>query len=163
MQRGVDLTRHQEQARVLNPDPYVDLYEVRVNPSAVVRLTNHPNVDWLGSTWENWAVELNGLAAKTTEKLNRPQLRLANLNGVFSPIVAGGLVYQGSVARYRVLLQDLQDGRPSYLRNFWEVAKVASLSKDAIVLELRAPMDRQDYSLPARQFIPPEFPYVKLS
>lgn len=163
MQRGVDLTRHQEQARTLNPEPYVDLYEVRVNPSAVVRLTNHPNVSWAGSEWENWAVELNGLGAKTTGEVNRPQLRLANLGGLFSPIVAGGLVYQGSVTRYRVLIQDLHDGRVSYLRNFWEVSRVASLSKDAIVLELRAPMDRQDYSLPARQFIAPEFPYVTLS
>jgi len=163
MQRGVDLTRHQEQARTLNPDPYVDLYEVRVNPSAVVRLTNHPNVSWAGSEWENWAVELNGLGAKTTGEVNRPQLRLANLGGLFSPIVAGGLVYQGSVTRYRVLIQDLHDGRVSYLRNFWEVSRVASLSKDAIVLELRAPMDRQDYSLPARQFIAPEFPYVTLN
>jgi phage-related protein len=163
MQRGVDLTRHQEQARTLNPEPYVDLYEVRVNPSAVVRLTNHPNVSWAGSEWENWAVELNGLGAKTTGEVNRPQLRLANLGGLFSPIVAGGLVYQGSVTRYRVLIQDLHDGRVSYLRNFWEVSRVASLSKDAIVLELRAPMDRQDYSLPARQFIAPEFPYVTLN
>lgn len=162
MQRGVDLTRHQEQARTLNPEPYVDLYEVRVNPSAVVRLTNHPNVNWAGSEWENWAVELNGLGAKTTGEVNRPQLRMANLGGLFSPIVAGGLVYQGSVTRYRVLIQDLHDGRVSYLRNFWEVSRVASLSKDAIVLELRAPMDRQDYSLPARQFIAPEFPYVTL-
>lgn len=163
MQRGVDLTRHQEQARTLNPEPYVDLYEVRVNPSAVVRLTNHPNVSWAGSEWENWAVELDGLGAKTTGEVNRPQLRLANLGGLFSPIVAGGLVYQGSVTRYRVLIQDLHDGRVSYLRNFWEVSRVASLSKDAIVLELRAPMDRQDYSLPARQFIAPEFPYVTLN
>ena len=163
MQRGVDLTRHQEQARTLNPEPYVDLYEVRVNPSAVVRLTNHPNVSWAGSEWENWAVELNGLGAKTTGEVNRPQLRLANLGGLFSPIVAGGLVYQGSVTRYRVLIQDLHDGRVSYLRNFWEVSRVASLSKDAIVLELSAPMDRQDYSLPARQFIAPEFPYVTLN
>ena len=163
MQRGVDLTRHQEQARTLNPEPYVDLYEVRVNPSAVVRLTNHPNVSWAGSEWENWAVELDGLGAKTTGEVNRPQLRMANLGGLFSPIVAGGLVYQGSVTRYRVLIQDLHDGRVSYLRNFWEVSRVASLSKDAIVLELRAPMDRQDYSLPARQFIAPEFPYVTLN
>ena len=163
MQRGVDLTRHQEQARTLNPEPYVDLYEVRVNPSAVVRLTDHPNVSWAGSEWENWAVELNGLGAKTTGEVNRPQRRLANLGGLFSPIVAGGLVYQGSVTRYRVLIQDLHDGRVSYLRNFWEVSRVASLSKDAIVLELRAPMDRQDYSLPARQFIAPEFPYVTLN
>lgn len=163
MQRGVDLTRHQEQARTLNPEPYVDLYEVRVNPSAVVRLTNHPNVSWAGSEWENWAVELDGLGAKTTGEVNRPQLRMANLGGLFSPIVAGGLVYQGSVTRYRVLIQDLHDGRVSYLRNFWEVSRVASLSKDAIVLELRAPMDRQDYSLPARQFIAPEFPYVTMN
>ena len=92
MQRGVDLTRHQEQARTLNPEPYVDLYEVRVNPSAVVRLTNHPNVSWAGSEWENWAVELDGLGAKTTGEVNRPQLRMANLGGLFSPIVAGGLV-----------------------------------------------------------------------
>jgi len=66
------------------------------------------------------------------------------------------------VTRYRVLLQDLHDNRPSYLRNFWDLSKIASLSKDAIVLELRAPMDRQDYTLPARQFFPPEFPYVTL-
>ena len=60
MQRGVDLTRHQEQARTLNPEPYVDLYEVRVNPSAVVRLTNHPNVSWAGSEWVGEGVASGG-------------------------------------------------------------------------------------------------------
>ena len=162
MQRGEDLDNHRAVAKELSPEPYVELYEVRVNPSAVLRLTNHPSIKWNGYEWENWALELTGYGVKTTGESNRPQLRLANLNGAFSFAANSGWVYQGSVTRYRALLQDLHDNRPSYLRNFWDLSKIASLSKDAIVLELRAPMDRQDYTLPARQFFPPEFPYVTL-
>jgi len=162
MQRGVDLEAHQRTAKELTPEPYVELFEVRINPSSVLRFTNHPNVRWNDCDWENWAIELAGYGVKTTGESNRPQLRMANLNGAFSFAANSGWVYQGSVIRYRVLLQDLHDGRVSYLRNLWDISKIASLSKDAIILELRAPMDRQDYTLPCRQFFPPEFPYVTL-
>lgn len=162
MQRGTDLEQHRSEAKKLSPQPYIELYEVRVNPSAVLRLTNHPNIDWNGFTWENWALELTGCSVKTTGEATRPQLRMANLNGAFSFAANSGWLYQGSVTRYRVLEQDLHNNQPSYLRNFWDIAKIASLNKDSILLELRAPMDRQDYKLPARQFFPPEFPYVTL-
>lgn len=162
---GTNTDEHFRQALELQPEPYVDFFEVRVNPtaeSARLLLTNHPDIMWRGEQWTNFPLELSGTASRTTGEANRPVLRLGNPNGVFSYLVSRGQLYGGTVRRYRVLKHHLESGVESFVSSFWDIGKVASLNAHFISLELRAPMDRHDYKLPARQFFPPEFPYVKL-
>lgn len=163
MIRGTPGSEHLEQTLSLSPDPYVDLFEVRLNPGLILRLTQHPTLVWNNLTWENYPLELTGISTNTTGESNRPQLKLANLLSALSVAISSGIVYQGSVTRFRVLSQALISGEAgSYLRNFWDINQVTTLTRDYAILELRSPMDRNDYKLPARQFYPPEFPYVRI-
>ena len=162
---GLNTGEHFKQSHELQPEPYVDFFEIRVNPtadSARLLLTNNPDTVWQGETWTNFPIELTGVASRTTGEANRPSLRLGNPNGVFSYLISTGQLYGGTVRRYRVLKHHLEAGVLSYVTSFWDISRVSSLNNHFAVLELRTPGDRQDYKLPARQFFPPEFPYVKI-
>lgn len=166
MLTGHNLDEHLRESRSLQPSPYIDFFDIRVNPTVEATrlfLTSHPDITWNGQQWTNFPIELSGADLKTGGELVRPQLKLGNPQGVFSYAISASQIYSGTVRRYRVLRHHLDAGVVSYLTNFWDIGKVASLNRDYLVLELRSPMDRHDYTLPARQFFPPEFPYVKLN
>ncbi len=166
MLTGHNLDEHLRESRSLQPSPYIDFFDIRVNPTVEATrlfLTSHPDITWNGQQWTNFPIELSGADLKTGGELVRPQLKLGNPQGVFSYAISANQIYSGTVRRYRVLRHHLDAGVVSYLTNFWDIGKVASLNRDYLVLELRSPMDRHDYTLPARQFFPPEFPYVKLN
>lgn len=166
MLNGENLDEHLRQSRLLQPSPYVDFFDIRVNPTVQATrlfLTTHPDIEWNGQKWLNFPLELSGDSLKTGGELVRPQLKLGNPQGIFSYAISANQIYSGTVRRYRVLRTHLESGAVSFLTNFWDIGKVASLNRDYLVLELRSPMDRHDYNLPARQFFPPEFPYVKLN
>lgn len=165
MLNGQNTAEHLDQSRLLQPDPYIDFFDIRVNPGAQATrlfLTSHPDVTWNNQLWTNFPVELTGADLKTGGELVRPQLRMGNPGAVFSYLISANQIYSGTVRRYRVLRRHLDANVASYLTNLWDIGKVASLNRDYLVLELRSPLDRHDYNLPARQFFPPEFPYVKL-
>ena len=64
--------------------------------------------------------------------------------------------------RYRVLRKYIDEDKPIYQRMMWIVWNIKVLTKDYIELELRNPIDGNNFRVPARQYIPPEFTLVTL-
>lgn len=156
-------TEHLDESQKLTADAYVDLFEVTFRgTSTVLRMTNGPTVTWQGNTYDGQACQLSGERRNSDGEEVRPTLTIMNPMGVFKSYVAQGILEQSLVVRKRLLRQFLEDDVNLYEQRMWTVGRVASLTGQTIVLELRNLADGPNYVIPGRMYYPPEFPLVRL-
>lgn len=150
----------------LNSDAYVDLFEIKLTDGTRLYLKNNGAVSYRNVDYQAWAVQLSGVGSKADEEETRPTLVMANrtddLQGVFSTFVEKGVVDRAIVVRRRVLLRHLKANVDVSQTRTWFVARVTNLNLSVITLELRSFGDGANHFLPARMYIPPEFPTVSL-
>jgi len=158
-----DPTEHLAEARKLNPNPYVELFEIKIQQDVYIWCTSHPTVKWNNLTWDNYPLTFSGYNVQSTGEQSRPKLQIANPNALFSSFVAKNQLKKATVTRYMVFRDDLVADRRVYIRNKWQISRVASLTKDSISFELRSILDGVRYTLPARQYMPPDFPSTTMS
>lgn len=157
--------KHQEEATRLTPEPYVELFKFTpdyLQPNQFIAFTNHPTITWQGVMYENFPHQFSGYNIQSTGEQSRPKLQVANPNGLFSSLIVNGTLRQAQVLRYLVLRDDLLADENRYLRNKWLLAKTVNLTKDSVSFELRSVLDGVRYTLPARQYISPDFPVTSM-
>lgn len=145
----------------LEADAYVDLFQIDLYNKTTLRLKAGDDIEWAGYLWEGYPIELSGHELDS-EKLSRPTLRVINPEGIFSSLFISGDIEKATLYRYRVLRQDLDNNREIYQRLKWIIWNVKSITKNYVELELRNPMDGNNFNVPARLFIQPDFPSVTL-
>nr|DAT12551.1 MAG TPA: minor tail protein L [Caudoviricetes sp.] len=145
----------------LEADAYVDLFQIDLYNKTTLRLKAGDDIEWAGYLWEGYPIELSGHELDS-EKLSRPTLRVVNPEGIFSSLFISGDIEKATLYRYRVLRQDLDNNREIYQRLKWIIWNVKSITKNYVELELRNPMDGNNFNVPARLFIQPDFPSVTL-
>lgn len=145
----------------LEADAYVDLFQINLYNKTTLRLKAGDDIEWAGYLWEGYPIELSGHELDS-EKLSRPTLRVVNPEGIFSSLFISGDIEKATLYRYRVLRQDLDNNREIYQRLKWIIWNVKSITKNYVELELRNPMDGNNFNVPARLFIQPDFPSVTL-
>lgn len=145
----------------LEADAYVDLFQIDLYNKTTLRLKAGDDTEWAGYLWEGYPIELSGHELDS-EKLSRPTLRVVNPEGIFSSLFISGDIEKATLYRYRVLRQDLDNNREIYQRLKWIIWNVKSITKNYAELELRNPMDGNNFNVPARLFIQPDFPSVTL-
>lgn len=145
----------------LEADAYVDLFQIDLYNKTTLRLKAGDDIEWAGYLWEGYPIELSGHELDS-EKLSRPTLRVVNPEGIFSSLFISGDIEKATLYRYRVLRQDLDNNREIYQRLKWIIWNVKSITKNYAELELRNPMDGNNFNVPARLFIQPDFPSVTL-
>ena len=69
---------------------------------------------------------------------------------------------KAQVTRLRVLRSNLLADANVFTFQVWIVNRVITITRQAIQVELRSQTDGQFFVLPARMFIPPDFPQVSL-
>jgi len=144
-------------------DAIVELFEIALRPSGRLFLKPDNAVTWQGNTYEAIGMKLDGVSSSADDDKSRPRLQIANPEGYFSPFIRTGAVDQAIVTRIRVLRADLEADNSTCQKQSWTISRVVSLNKQYAIFELRDSLDGQFYILPARMFIPPQFPAVKLS
>jgi lambda family phage minor tail protein L len=149
---------HLAEARKLNPNPYVELFEIQIDAVHSIWCTSHPTIVWKNTKWENYPLTFSGYNVQSTGEQSRPKLQIANPNAIFSSFIAVNAFNKATVKRYMVFRDDLVSDTPIYILNKWKVSRVASLTKDSVTLELRSILDGVRYTLPARQYMSPDFP-----
>lgn len=169
--------KHQEEATSLAPEPYVELFKFipdYLQPDTFIAFTNHPTITWQGSTYENFPHQFSGYNIQSTGEQSRPKLQVANPNGLFSALLVEGSLRkdgntltgvrlrQPQLIRYLVLRCDLLADESRYLKNKWLLAKIVNLTRDSVNFELRSVLDGVRYTLPARQYISPDFPVTSM-
>lgn len=152
---------HKKENLNLIGEPYVDLFEIELKNGTHIYLKNNEDVTWSGRTWEGYPIIFSGYEI-TSDQLSRPSMKLINPEGVFSSIFVSGDIDKSMVYRYRVLRKHIDEDKPIYQRMMWILWNIKTITKDYVEFELRNPMDGNNFNIPARQYIPPEFPLVTL-
>lgn len=154
---------HMEDGLKLDADGIVDLYQIILADNAgIIYLKKDHDVTWQGNHYEGTGVMLDGVAQHSDDEVSRPKFTIFNPNGVYSYLLDRGMLDFATVVRYRVLKEHIDYDLPIYRRQQWRVSRIASVKNPAITLELRDILDGQNYTTPARMFIPPDFPLVSL-
>lgn len=152
---------HKEENLKLEASPYVDLFEIALYNGSTLRLKPGDDVEWNGYLWEGYPIGLTGHEIDS-EKLSRPALRVVNPEGIFSSLFVSGDLEKATLYRYRVLRKDLDANLAIYQRLRWLIWKVKSINANWVEMELRNPIDGNNFNVPARLYVQPDFPSVTL-
>lgn len=151
---------HREENLKLSAEAYVDLFHIQLKNGSNLYLKTGDPIHWNGNDWESLPVNLTGYEINSDSKVSRPKFQVFNPDGVFSRFVLDGDMNKAYLYRYRVLRKDLDEDKPVYQMLMWLVWMCTSITKYYMEFELRNPLDGNNFYVPARQFIPPEFPAV---
>lgn len=148
----------------LSPDSLVNLYEVRLrNNAGIIRLKDFETLSWQNLTWESCPIMLSGDDRRSDGEEARPKLSVVNPYGRFTQFVLAGILEYSIVIRKQVLYQHLLSNSNIYNQRMWRIGRVVQfISGQSITLELRAMSEGPNFQIPARQFLPPQFPLVTL-
>ncbi len=153
---------HVEDSIKLTSDGMVELYVVTLRNESVLYLKNDQVVTWNGNTYETSSIKLTGLNRNATGEASRPTVSIVNPAGVYSALVAQGLLEKGRITQYRVLYQHVVANLPIAQTRTWVINRVANCDYEQISVELRDQTDAPNFTVPARMYLPPEFPMVSL-
>lgn len=162
---------HREDNQKLSADGKVELFEFQFYGGGVVFYCPTKTVTWQGNEYKYWPVQMTGVSANSDGETSRPKMTIGNfsyapdgtpIRGVFSALHINNKVEGGTVIRRRVLNADIEANNNIKEEMRWKVSRVSSLTADLIVLELRNTLDGPRFTIPARKFVPPEFPQVSL-
>lgn len=151
---------HREENLKLSANAYVDLFHIQLRNGSNFYIKEGDSVEWNGNFWESLPISLSGYEINSDEKVSRPRLQIVNPEGVFSKIILDGDIDKAFIYRYRVLRRDIDLNRPVFQMLMWLIWVPTSITKNYVEFELRNPMDGNNFYVPARQYLPPEFPAV---
>lgn len=149
-------------AHKLTNDGVVFLYKIQPVTGGVVYVKADDQVTWQGNTYEGTAIQLSETSRNSDGELSRPTLTIANPLAVYSALVAAGTLDNAVITEKRVLRAHILSNSNIFSVRTWRVRRCPELNKIRVVLELRDSLDGQQFLLPGRMFIPPEFPSVSL-
>lgn len=153
---------HRENNEKLVSDGYVHLFEIKLRNGDYLYFKENNTVKWQGRTWTGIPMAFEGYSSASGESLSRPTLSIANPEGSFSTFIRDGILLRSVITRYSVLYQDILNDNNIYQKKVWVAWNVPQLTRDMLQLELRNPMDGVNFDVPARMYLPPEFPSVTL-
>lgn len=167
-----------EDAQRLIADGLVQLYEVKLADGTTYNWKQDDSVTWNGATWTGIPILFEGYSTAQGDSYSRPTLTIANpdvlsandeyAHSTMAALIQPqdgyeyGLLYRAKITRYLVLYDDLKNNRPIYQKKSWIVWHIKLINRNMIQVELRNPMDGVNFDIPARMYIPPEFPFVTL-
>lgn len=167
-----------EDAQKLIADGIVQLYEIKLADGSRIYLKQDDSVTWNNHTWTGIPILFEGYSTAQGDSYSRPTLSIANpdtispLDGTAKSTLSSlvlprkdypyGLLNRAQVTRYIVLYEDLKANKPIYQKKSWIIWFIKMINKNLIQVELRNPMDGVNFDVPARMYIPPEFPFVTL-
>ena len=167
-----------EDAQKLIADGIVQLYEITLADNSKIYLKQDNSRTWNGHTWTGIPILFEGYSTAQGDSYSRPTLSIANpdtineldgsarstLSSLVLPVEGYpyGLLNRAKVTRYLVLYEDLKADRAIYQKKEWVIWFIKTINKNVIQVELRNYMDGVNFDVPARMYIPPEFPFVTL-
>lgn len=153
---------HLEDSNKLVADGIVQLFEVKLSDGSYLWFKQDNDVHWNGRDWTGVPLAFEGYSSANGESLARPTLSIVNPDGAWSTFVRDGMLTRAVCTRYLVLYDDLINDRPIYQKRMWIIWYPRSLNRQYIQFELRNPMDGVNFDVPARVYMPPEFPFVDI-
>ena len=155
---------HLEEGQKLTAEAEVDLFQINLrNHPVVFRFRDGPDITWMGNFFEGMGCTMSGDSRTAEGEESRPSLRVLNPHGIFNEAAINHMLDYATVTRWRVLRQHLENNVNIYQRRRWYIGRVRELiSGQMINLELRNLTEGANFQIPARMYIPPEYPVVSL-
>lgn len=149
-------------AHKLTADAKVKLFHIILTSGAHLYLKANDDAVWQGHTWEGIGIKIGESSNSSGEDVSRPQLVVSNQAGAFSYFVVSKALDRATVLVLEVLRRHLDNNQPIYSQKTWTVSRIVSLNTSLITLELRNQLDGPNLIVPARCYLPPEFPTVSI-
>ena len=146
----------------LSVEALVHLYRIELTDNTTFLLSPQKEVTWRGQVYEEVPCHMSGFGQHSDAKVNRPRFTFANPAGIFTQPLYDGRMDNASITRIRVLSSDLLADNDFSVEETYRVSRIITIAKNMAIVEMRDALDGHHFKLPARQFIPPEFPHVKL-
>lgn len=146
----------------LEAQAYVDLFQLEFRGGGTFYMKTNSDITWQGDDYTGWALQLDDIAQYASEERSRPTFTVANPEGIFSTFIQDGSFDRAELRRYRILKQHIESDSNVYQLRSFLLWKPKLNNQNIISVELRTPSDGQQFNLPARRFMPPEFSYVSL-
>lgn len=162
---------HVKDSYELEGKAFVHLYTLQMFGGGYMFMSDSGTVSWQGITWESWPLKFSGVGKSGNEETHRPVLQVANftfdvdgepIKGVFSALNAANKLEGASLIRKRIHKDDIEEDNNIFTQTTWRVSRVTAITPDVIGMEMRNSLDVPRFTIPARQFIPPDFPQVSL-
>jgi phage-related protein len=150
----------------LDADGKIHLYEL--NPSVgsgQIRFKADNDVTWLSHLFTGIPVMIDGETFSAQGTSPQPTMVIGNVDidlSAFKPLIWSGGLDNARIVRYKVLLDDLVNNRDIKETNYFRVKRVDSYSTSQIKLILSVFSPTGPSTLPFRQYVPPQFPFVVL-
>jgi lambda family phage minor tail protein L len=151
-----------EDGEQLEADGIVELFEIVCPNGLSLALKQNDTVSYMGKTYEGTAIQISGVSKRSDGEQSRPTLTVTNPLGIYNTLAVSGNFEFARVDRTRVLRKHLLANLDVKQVNSWYIYQVAQCDDEVISFSLRAITDRFNSYLPARMFIPPDFPMVTL-
>lgn len=157
---------HITDTQQLSADAELDFYELTpAGQSGVIRFKNDNTMTWKGNEYFGIPVVLSGETFTSDGNMVQPQLVIGQTDIDLS--VFKGLIYDGSldgakIERHRVLLTHALANQDIKTTRSYRVKRVDSYNTFQIVLALATFTVSGPSTMPFRQFLPPDFPFVRI-
>lgn len=153
-------------AHKLDADGYVSLYRLFPLVGGEVDVKSGPEFQYQGILYESLPVTLKGEkwavdGSTPTPRfiIGQPDLDLLPFKG----LINDGYLEGARLTRYKVLLEDMLADVNSKRVTHFKIKRPESYNRTSIVLLLSTDSGAVGQTYPFRQYIPPAFPWVKLT
>lgn len=153
---------HAQESLKLTGDAYVDLYQIQLkNTSTYVRFTAREDITWQGNLYSSIGCSMSGDQLTAEGQEAKPSLTILNPAGIFNTFLQAGTLDLATVTRRRFLRNHVEANLTIYQQRMWYVSRIRDLiSGQSFTIELRSMSEGPNFWIPARAYLPPEFPTV---
>ena len=149
--------------KLIGADGFVELLKIDLSKGGgTFRIKDNGEATWQGDTYEYYPFSIGGVEYQSSEEESRPNIRLANPEHLFTRSIDEGYLEKAVITRYRVLKDNFDNNRNIKEQRRWYIRRITEVATTHIVAEMSNLVDGPNYIVPARMYIPPEYPVVSL-
>ncbi|MBL4705463.1 MAG: hypothetical protein JKY54_13150 [Flavobacteriales bacterium] len=139
---------------------FIKLYIPTDSDPLVQRFCLSGTVEWDGHIWTKAAFSISGVGENGNDEKVRPKLVLPNPDGIYNYYIQRQYLEAAEVTYYRVHPDDIETSQAEEFSYF--INRVVENTRIYVNCQLSALSDGNDFKLPSRRFIQPEFNQVRI-
>lgn len=157
---------HIDDAHKLTADGVVELFQLTpASGSGTLRFKADNDVTWRGNSYVGLPMQFTTNGVSVERGADMPKLVVGQPNSdlsLFKPLINDGTLDGCVLIRYRVLLQHILSNASIFEFYTYRGKRVESYDRTMVTIQLASLSDSLGFSLPVRQYLPPDFPTVQI-
>lgn len=157
---------HVTDAHKLDADGKLSLYELSPSVgSGTIHFTDGASCTWRGNEYLGIPLNLDGETMTAQGSSPQPSLVIGQEDvdlSIFKPLIWSGGLDNARIVRYKVLVDNMLNNLDIKETTVFRVKRVDGYSATQVKMTLATFSPTGPSSLPFRQYLPPDFPFVVL-